>query len=80
MTFAALAEKLKVTSTVVAFDQRGHGGHSRADESNMSTDTLVQDTLGVLNHVHQKFPTRSIVMVGHAMGGALASKTMNHIE
>ena len=41
MTFAALAEKLKATNTVIAFDWRGHGQHSRADESNMSAETLV---------------------------------------
>jgi protein phosphatase methylesterase 1 len=80
MTFAALAEKLKGTNTIAAFDWRGHGGHSREDESNMSTDTLIQDAIEVLNHIHQKFSNRSIIILGHAMGAALAAKTIGYIE
>lgn len=36
MSFAALAEKLKGQHTVCSFDFRGHGGHSREDELEMS--------------------------------------------
>ena len=52
MSFAVLAEQLKRTSTVVAFDWRGHGSHEREDETNMSQETLIQDTLEVLTYVH----------------------------
>ena len=41
MSFAAIASKLKAESTVVAFDWRGHGQHSREDESEMSTEGLI---------------------------------------
>ena len=80
LTFAALAEQLKATSTVVAFDWRGHGGHSRSDEMNLSADVLVQDTLEVISFVRTKFPERSIVLIGHAMGGAIAAKTLQLID
>ena len=52
MSFALLAEKLKPTSTVVAFDWRGHGEHVREDETNMSQETLINDTIEVLTYVH----------------------------
>ena len=42
--------------------------------------SLVQDTIEVLNYVKAKFAERSIVLIGHAMGGAIATKTMNMIE
>ena len=77
MSFAVLAENLKQTSTVVAFDWRGHGDHHRGDEEQlMSQETLINDTLEVLNHVHEKFPNRSILLIGHSMGGAIATKTV----
>ena len=81
MSFAVLAEKMKVNSTVVAFDWRGHGEHERGEEStNMSQETLIADTIEVLNYVHEKFADRSIILVGHSMGGAIAIKTATKIE
>lgn len=53
MSFAVLAENMKQTSTVVAFDWRGHGEHDRGDEEQlMSQEVLINDTLEVLNYVH----------------------------
>ena len=51
MSFACLAKYLKVHSTVVAFDFRGHGDHHCENETDMSEETLVRDTLEVVNHV-----------------------------
>ena len=81
MSFAVLAENMKQTSTVVAFDWRGHGEHDRGDEEQlMSQEVLINDTLEVLNYVHQKFADRSIILIGHSMGGAIATKTVSQIE
>jgi len=78
MSFAVLAEKMKLTSTVVAFDWRGHGEHARGEEeTNMSQETLIADTLEVLTYVHAKFAERSIILIGHSMGGAIATKTVS---
>ena len=78
MSFAVLAEKLKLTSTVVAFDWRGHGKHERGeDETNMSQETLIADTIEVLTYVHEKFSNRSLILIGHSMGGAIATKTVS---
>ena len=46
----------------------------------MSTEVLIQDTLQVLEYVRGKFPDQSIILLGHAMGGAIATKTLNLIE
>ena len=54
-SFAVLAEKMKPTSTVVAFDWRGHGGHVREDEAEMSQATLIQEAIEVLNYVQTRF-------------------------
>lgn len=78
MSFAVLAEKMKTNSTVVAFDWRGHGEHARGEEeTNMSQETLIADTLEVLTYVHEKFSDRSIILIGHSMGGAIAIKTVS---
>ena len=47
---------------------------------NLSADVLVQDTLEVISFVRTKFPERSIVLIGHAMGGAIAAKTLQLID
>ena len=46
----------------------------------MSQETLINDTLEVLNYVHAKYPVRSIVLLGHSMGGAIATKVVSHLE
>ena len=43
----------------------------------MSQETLINDTLEVLNYVHEKYPDRSIILIGHSMGGAIATKTVS---
>lgn len=46
----------------------------------MSQETLIADTLEVLNYVHQKYAERSIILIGHSMGGAIATKTVSQVE
>lgn len=79
MSFAALAEKMKKESTVFAFDFRGHGKHVVDNETDLSVDTLIGDTINVLNHVLATNPGRSINLVGHSMGGSIATKTADKI-
>ena len=80
MSFAVLARELKNRgSTVVAFDWRGHGKHYREDEADLSENTLINDTLHVLNFVNQKFPESTVILVGHSMGGSIATKACDKI-
>ena len=46
----------------------------------MSQATLIDDTIEVLTFVHNRYPDRSIIIVGHSMGGSIATKTVNHLE
>jgi len=80
MTFATLAAQMKHKSTIVAIDFRGHGQHSCDDETNLSQEILVTDTLCVLGDTVKRFPGRTICLVGHGMGGAIAIKVANTIE
>ena len=48
LSFAALAKQLKTQSIVVAFDFRGHGGHHCDNETDLSEQTLINDTVEVV--------------------------------
>jgi len=81
-SFAALAKILKSphhNATCVSFDFRGHGDHYCDDETNMSQTNLINETIHVLKHVINKYPAQSIIMVGHSMGGSIATKTVDFI-
>jgi len=75
LSFAALARNLKETATIVSFDFRGHGDHYCENETDLSEETLIEDTLIVFQHVSKMFREASIVLVGHSMGGSIATKT-----
>jgi hypothetical protein len=51
LSFAALAKYLKLTSTCVAFDFRGHGGHFSENDNDLSEETLVNDAIQVIRWV-----------------------------
>ena len=46
----------------------------------MSQANLIQDTIYIIKHVAAKYPTQSIVLVGHSMGGSIATKTFAHMD
>ena len=52
MSFAAMAAILKPTNTVIAFDWRGHGTHTREDEAEMSQQTLIAESIQVIQYIH----------------------------
>lgn len=83
LSFAALARILKsepYNSTCVSFDFRGHGGHYCEDENLLSQDVLIAETIRAIKHVSEKYPTQSIIIVGHSMGGSIATKTVHFIH
>jgi protein phosphatase methylesterase 1 len=51
LSFAALAKHLKTTSTVAAFDFRGHGDNHSENETDLSEETLINDAILVIKHV-----------------------------
>ena len=82
MSFAALAVILKsapYNSTCVSFDFRGHGGHYCDNEQDMQQQNLVDETIRVIKHIAVKMPHQSIIIVGHSLGGSIATKTMQYV-
>lgn len=79
LSFAALAKQLKEKSTIVAFDFRGHGDHYCENETDLSEETLIGDTIRVFKHVTEMFQDASIILVGHSMGGSIATKASARI-
>ena len=79
MSFACLAAHLKSDCTVYAFDWRGHGDHFCENESDLSQETLIGDTVKVMEFVMSQNPGRSINLIGHSMGGSIATKAAAYI-
>ena len=83
LSFAPLAKIVKsdkYKGTLVSFDFRGHGGHYHENETNLSQDELIQETIYVLKYTIQKYPDQSIIVVGHSMGGSIAAKTVDYVQ
>lgn len=59
---------------MVAFDFRGHGEHYCENETDLSENTLIDETINVFRQVGQMFSSASIILVGHSMGGSIATK------
>ena len=74
LSFGPLASYWKDFARFVSFDLRGHGGHYADDEANMNIDILLNDWMRVLKYVIDKYVDASIIIWGHSLGGALASK------
>ena len=65
-SFACLAGEVKKFATLVAFDFRGHGENKRKENTNdLSSETLIEDSIKVFEYVEKLFPTFTIIIVGH---------------
>ena len=74
LSFACLAKHMKDQSTVISFDFRGHGDNFCENETDLSENTLIADTITVFKHITEMFKEASIILVGHSMGGSIATK------
>jgi len=75
LSFAAFAKHMKSDNMVLAFDFRGHGDHYCENETDLHEDTLIAETIKVLEYVHSIHPNKAINLCGHSMGGSIATKT-----
>jgi len=75
LSFAALAKQFKTDSTVVAFDFRGHGANTTENPNDLSEETLINDAIEVMRYTSELFREASIMIVGHSMGGSIATKS-----
>ena len=74
LSFAPLALVNK-NYRIISFDFRGHGYNTQTPKNDLSEKTLINDTIEVLNHVHEKYPDENLILIGHSMGGSIATKT-----
>ena len=68
LVWQAVAPELSREYRVVAYDQRGHGRSERAADNDYSRASQVEDLGGLITGLG----LRTVVLVGHGMGGANA--------
>ena len=74
LSFAPLA-LINKDYRIISFDFRGHGFNTQSPYNDFSEKTLINDTMQVLNHIHEKYPEENLILLGHSMGGSIATKT-----
>jgi pimeloyl-ACP methyl ester carboxylesterase len=78
ISFAPLAG-MNTNYRIITFDFRGHGYNSMSEGEDLSQETLISDTLKVFQYIDNLFPEESIIVVGHSMGGSIATKSVAEI-
>eukprot|EP01126_Amoeba_proteus_P049376 TRINITY_DN5772_c0_g1_i4.p1 TRINITY_DN5772_c0_g1~~TRINITY_DN5772_c0_g1_i4.p1 ORF type:complete len:217 (-),score=33.76 TRINITY_DN5772_c0_g1_i4:591-1157(-) len=76
LSWALVASIMRANCRIVAYDFRGHGG-STIDEQDLSSETLVQDTISVIDRTFGEGV--KVTIVGHSMGGAIAIRTASSL-
>jgi len=46
----------------------------------LSQQNLINETIIIIKHIAEKYPAQSIIMVGHSMGGSIATKATDYIQ
>ena len=78
LSFAPLALVNK-NYRIISFDFRGHGYNTMSQGDDLSEENLINDTITVLNYINEKYPLDNIIVIGHSMGGSVATKTCEEI-
>lgn len=50
-----------------------------SEGEDLSQDTLINDTIQVLNYIDKIFPNETMIVLGHSMGGSIATKACAEI-
>lgn len=75
LSFAVLAKEVKTFGILAAYDIKGHGSsQNKRAPDDFSCELLLNEAKEALVHMSSKFPKPTIVILGHSLGGALASK------
>lgn len=59
---------------VCAYDQRGHGESTGLPGTLPSTGALLDDLVEVVDEVHKQHPGLPLILLGHSLGGLVASR------
>lgn len=78
LSFAPLASYFN-KYRIISFDFRGHGYNTMSEGEDLSNTSLISDTLKVIQYVNNKFPSDTMIIVGHSMGGSIATKACAEI-
>ena len=63
----------------MSFDFRGHGYNTLSHGEDLSVETLINDTVEVLQYINTTFPEDNIIILGHSMGGSVATKACGFV-
>jgi len=75
LSFALLAQEFKGECGLIAFDYRSHGDNRQLqDAAILSLENLLVDTLRVFTHCTTKYKHAQFIVLGHSMGGCIASR------
>lgn len=73
--YGCVAKLIKNECRIFSFDFRAHGHNQQVDGAyELDVDSLVNEALSVMDHVRSITDNHPIVLIGHSMGGAIASK------
>ena len=76
-----MAKHLQSKCRVFSFDFRGHGFNKQIEKDNLSKETLIKDTIRVIEYITEKeeFKEDPLVILGHSMGGSIANFAVEYI-
>ncbi|CAD8105953.1 unnamed protein product [Paramecium sonneborni] len=72
MTFALLIQELKTFCSCFSYDIISHGQSERKETLTMQN--LIMECQTVIEYIRMKFPNTNIILLGHSLGAAIASK------
>ena len=77
-----IGKYLKQKCKLLSFDFRGHGDNKQSNKDDLSKETLINDTIKVIEFVNKKkeFNDDPIILLGHSMGGSIANFTLEAIS
>lgn len=81
LSFAVVAKHVKSSFRLFSFDFRGHGNNKQDRPDQLSKEQLIEDAISVIDYITSipQFANDTIVLVGHSMGGSIATFTYQAI-
>lgn len=79
-SFALLASNVKSFASFATYDIQGHGNNSKEEETiNYTLASLTSEAGEVLQYLAQEFSNATFVLLGHSLGGSIASSLVKDL-